>query len=123
MHTLTERTYVNRDSTKIVKEGSADAAYLLGIAGDEISDETAKRLGLGTSVPVAADYGKLKVDELKGVLAERGIEVPSDAKKADLVDALEESDRVAKEAETETGGSADQGAPEETAAASSPAEA
>ena len=46
MHTLTERTYVNADSTAVVPEGSAEAAWLLGVEGDEISDETAERLGL-----------------------------------------------------------------------------
>jgi len=46
MYTLTERTYVNSDSTKVVDEGSTEAAWLLGIEGEEISDETAERLGL-----------------------------------------------------------------------------
>lgn len=108
MHTLTERTYVNRDSTKVVPEGSPQAAFLLGLAGDEISDETAKRLGLGVTVATAPAYGKMKVAELAELAAERGVEVPADAKKADLVEALEGADATAA-----TGGTADVGAPDQ----------
>jgi hypothetical protein len=46
MHTLTEKTFVNADSTAVAAEGSVEAAWLLGLEGDEISDETAERLGL-----------------------------------------------------------------------------
>lgn len=126
MHTLKERTYVNRDSTKVVPEGSTDAAYLLGIAGDEISDETAKRLGLGTAVATSAAYSDMKVPDLRSLALERGLEIEggvSKANKPELVDALEESDKVAKEATAETDGTASEGAPEETAAAGTPAEA
>ena len=95
MHTLTDRTYVNADSTKVVAEGSPDAAFLLGNAGDEISDETAKRLGLEVSVPTAPAYAKMKVDELRELASTRGVEVDADAKKADLVAALEADDAAA----------------------------
>lgn len=126
MHTLAKRTYVNSDSTKVVDEGSADAAYLLGNEGDEISDETATRLGLGTAIPTKAAYGDMKVADLRSLAKERGVEIDSDAKKADVIDALEEADKAAPaatataEAEGE-GGTADvSGA--STADASSPAD-
>lgn len=108
MHVLAARTYVNRDSTKVVPEGSPEAAFLLGLAGDEISDETAARLGLGTSVPTVPAYGSMKVVELREVAAERGVEIASDAKKAEIVEALEGADATAA-----TGGTADVGAPTE----------
>lgn len=108
MHTLSERTYVNRDSTKIVPEGSPDAAYLLGTAGDEISDETAKRLGLGTEVATTPAYGKMKVAELRDLATERGVDIASDATKAEITEALEGADATAA-----TGGTADVASPAE----------
>lgn len=115
MHTLTSRTYVNSDSTKVVDEGSPDAAYLLGDAGDEISAETAERLGLNVAVPQTNDYAAMKVPELKELVANRSIDVPSDAKKADLVDALEGADATAK-AEEASSSSSSATASEATAA-------
>lgn len=61
MHTLTERTYVNADSTKVVPEGSTEAAWLLGVEGDEISDETAERLGL--NAPKKGKKAKATADQ------------------------------------------------------------
>lgn len=122
MHTLAARTYVNADSTKVVAEGDADAAYLLGNEGDEISDEVATRLGLSSaaSVPTEPAYAKMKVDDLRSLAKERGVDVPSEAKKADLVDALEAAD-AAKPAETEatseTEGGTTEGAPADGTAA------
>lgn len=108
MVTLKARTYVNRDSSKVVPEGSVEAAWLLGNAGDEISEETAARLGLAGSVDEPAGYDAMKVPELRDLAAERGVDVPKDARKADLVAALEASDR-------ERGGTADQAGAENVA--------
>lgn len=44
-HTLTERTYLDRDG-KVAKAGSPEAFSLLGIEGDAIDDDRAKALGL-----------------------------------------------------------------------------
>lgn len=46
MYTLTEKLWLNSDQTKIVPEGSPEAAWLLGPAGYIISDARAKALGL-----------------------------------------------------------------------------
>lgn len=118
MHTLKARTYVNADSTKVVPEGSTEAAYLLGGEGDEISDETAARLGL-TAADSAGGYADLKVDDLKVLASEKGVELPAGAKKADIVEALEASDAAAAEAS----GTADVGSPDATADAGAPADA
>src|SRR4051812_15307521 len=69
MHTLKSETYVNANSTKVVKKGSVESAFLLGLAGDEISDETAERLGLlEADAPVDATpssrYAGMKKAEL-----------------------------------------------------------
>jgi hypothetical protein len=108
MHKLAARTYVNADSTKVVPEGHVDAAYLLGGEGDEVSDETAKRLGLIEAPAEGRSYGSMKVDELKALMVDRGLEIPDGAKKADLVDSLEGADATA-----ETGGTADVETPAE----------
>jgi hypothetical protein len=42
----TKRLFVNADKSKIVEEGSADAAFLLVGEGQEISDEDAEKYGL-----------------------------------------------------------------------------
>lgn len=47
-HTLSERTYINADGSKVVPEGSPEAHSLLGVEGDEITDERAKALGLAS---------------------------------------------------------------------------
>lgn len=107
MFMLTGRTYVNRDSTKVVPEGSVDAAWLLGLAGDEISDETAKRLGLVAGIAPTAAYGDLRVAELRDLAESRGIELDAHARKAEIIEALEGADATAA-----TGGTADVGAGE-----------
>ena len=108
MFMLTGRTYVNRDSTKVVPEGSVDAAWLLGLAGDEISDETAKRLGLvAAAAPAATAYADLRVAELRDLAESRGIELDAHARKAEIIEALEGADATAA-----TGGTADVGAGE-----------
>ena len=102
MHTLTAKTWVNKDSTKVVPEGSADAAYLLGLAGDEISDETATRLGLGAYEEAAPSKS---VADLKAELDAAGVEYPSKAKKAELEAILEANvGEGAGTADEETGG-------------------
>lgn len=46
MFTLTERTYVNGDKSRVVPENSPEAAFLFGTPGMKISNEEARRLGL-----------------------------------------------------------------------------
>lgn len=129
MYPLAGRTYVNRDSSKVVPEGSADAAFLLGNAGDEISLETATRLGL---VGGSADQGDgdpykgMKKAELVAEAEKRGLD--ADGKVDELLERLREDDEKAKDAEvgaggdgTETvGGTADVGAPDATASVDAP---
>ena len=105
MHTLAEKTYVNADSTKVVPEGDPEAAYLLGLEGDEISIETAQRVGL---VKKTSSYDDQKVDELRALAEERGVGIDAKAKKADIVEALEAAD-----ATSATGGTAQVEAPSE----------
>ncbi len=50
---LTERSYVNADRTKVVSEDSPEAAFLLGLPGDEVPDAEAERLGLNKPKPKA----------------------------------------------------------------------
>jgi hypothetical protein len=45
-HVLIGRTYVDADRSAIVSEDSPQAAFLLGVAGDEVDETTASRLGL-----------------------------------------------------------------------------
>lgn len=45
-YTSDKRLYLNADRSKVVEEGSPDAAYLLAGEGGEVSDEEAKRYGL-----------------------------------------------------------------------------
>lgn len=138
MHKLTARTYVNADSTKVVPEGHADAAYLLGNEGDEISAETAERLGLvgGTSAEEdAIAYDKLKKAEIVKLAEDRGVD--SSGTIAEIAARLDEDDEKAKAAEVgaggatgstdvtaapaPAGGTADVGSPEGTAATNAPA--
>lgn len=56
-HVLTERTWLNRSRTRVVPAGSPQAAYLLGVAGDEIPEADAKRLGLLDTPLEAASEG------------------------------------------------------------------
>lgn len=46
---VTERLYLNADKTKVVKEGSPDAAFLYATPGKEIPAEEAERYGLTSS--------------------------------------------------------------------------
>lgn len=43
---VTERLFVNADKSKIVPEGSPEAAYLLATPGKRLSAEEAKKYGL-----------------------------------------------------------------------------
>lgn len=114
MHTLKAKTWVNRDSTKVAKEGSTEAAFLLGLEGDEISDETAKRLGLVDSDEAKGKYDGMKVAELEAEIAGRDdVDEPASGKKADLIAALEAADAKGNETSTE-GGTTDQGEGEST---------
>jgi hypothetical protein len=63
MHTLTAKTWVNANSTAVVPEGSPEAAWLLGLEGDEISDETAERLGLNAAPKKSKSKSKATADE------------------------------------------------------------
>lgn len=140
MHKLATETYVNQDSTKVVPKGSLESAWLLGMAGDEISDETAARLGLDAGADAAAgdspeavakEYSRA---DLLAAAEARGIAVPSKATKPEIVELLA-ADEAAKEAaaekakadeEASSSGTADQGAGEATdgvAQAEKPAEA
>lgn len=127
MYKLTEKTYVNRDSTKVAKEGSVEAAFLLGMPGDEISEETATRLGLvGGAGEAKSKYESMKVPELEAAIAERDdVDEPASGRKADLIAALEAADAKGNETSTE-GGTTDQGeedATDGTKQANGPAEA
>lgn len=128
MHTLKAKTFVNADSTKVVPEGHVDAAYLLGLAGDEISDETATRLGLnhsGENETYSSKWAAMKVADLKDAAEERGIESAGDWKRADYVAAHEAKDAEEATASTDgdQGGTSDQGDAEGTKQAEKPAEA
>lgn len=46
-----KRYYVNADRSKVVEEGSPEAAYLLAAEGTDIPTEDAKRYGLGRYAP------------------------------------------------------------------------
>jgi hypothetical protein len=52
MYVATSRLYVNRDYTKIVPEGSLEAARLLAAVGDGVEMALARRLGLLDPPPV-----------------------------------------------------------------------
>lgn len=123
MYKLEARTYVNNDSTKVVDEGSPDAAFLLGAEGDEISVETAERLGLvsASTSDDAPKYDSMKKAEIVELADQRGVD--SSGTIAQIAERLEEDDAKAKAAEVGAGGAggtADQGAPEATAATGSP---
>lgn len=109
-HTLGTRTYVNADSTKVVDEGSPDAAYLLGNEGDEISDETAARLGLGQGE--SASYASMKKAEIVSLADDRGVD--SSGTIAEIAERLDADDAA------KASGTADVGGPESTAATASP---
>lgn len=63
---LKERTFLVADRTRAVPADSPDASYLLGGAGDEISEEDAKRYGAKTTAE-------------PGVEQEAGAEIPPGA--------------------------------------------
>lgn len=46
MHKLAKRTHTNAGWDKVVTETSPEAAFLVGIEGDEIPDDLARQLGL-----------------------------------------------------------------------------
>lgn len=48
MLALDKRYYLDATKTKVVDEGSEEAAYLLGVKGHLISEEDAAKLGLGS---------------------------------------------------------------------------
>jgi hypothetical protein len=43
---LTARTYLDKTRTRAVAEGTPEAAWLLGLAGEDIPDDQAEALGL-----------------------------------------------------------------------------
>ena len=54
MHTLDRKLWLTADKDDIVEDGDDRAAFLLGLAGDEIPDDEAERLGLTGSKKEAA---------------------------------------------------------------------
>lgn len=46
MHKLEKRTYTNATWDKVVDGTSPEAAFLVGIEGNEISEDVARKLGL-----------------------------------------------------------------------------
>lgn len=129
MYKLKAKTFVNRDSTKVVPEGSAEAAFLLGLEGDEISDETAKRLGLVNAAgeSYSSRYAGMTIAAMKAEIEGRDDvdvdQLPAKPKHADLVAALEAADAKGN---APAGGTADQGeadATDGTKQADGPAEA
>lgn len=110
MFKLETRTYVNSDSSKVVEEGSSDAAFLLGNEGDEISVETAERLGLSGGSDVA--YSDMKKAEIVELADKRGVD--SSGTIAQIAERLDAADAA------KASGTADVGSPDATAATGSP---
>ena len=50
-----KRYYVTADRSRVVEEGHEDAAILLAAEGDDITNEDAKRYGLGRYAPEPAE--------------------------------------------------------------------
>jgi hypothetical protein len=98
MTVLTERTYVNADGTKVVPGDSPEAHSLLGLEGDEISDERAKALGI-KSPKVTAEDETPKRPELNARAKELGI--PATGTNVELAAAIAEAEKAAAEATTE----------------------
>lgn len=84
--------------TKLFKTGT-------GVHEVEVGSEAHRRLleqgaqpvnEKGETVVEGSAYDDLKVDELREIAASRDLEIPASAKKADLVDALEQNDKEPK---------------------------
>lgn len=64
MFTSTKRLYLNADKSKVVEEGSAEAAFLLVAAGAEIPLEEAEKYGLTKAAqPAETKAVKPKADK------------------------------------------------------------
>lgn len=61
---LTQRLYVDATKSRVCAESDPDAAFMLGIPGDEIPVSLARRLGLLVD-PDAADEGEPEEKERK----------------------------------------------------------
>lgn len=57
-----KRYYLNADRSKVVEEGDPAAAYLLAAEGADISNEDAKKYGLGRYAP----EDEMPADESEG---------------------------------------------------------
>lgn len=103
---LTEKIWLTEGRDEVVPDGDPRAAFLLGVPGEEILEEEAKKYGLSPSRakspsessegdeeaekgPDDAELDDLTVDQLKARLAER--DLPVSGKKQDLVDRLQEA--------------------------------
>ena len=60
-YTADRNLYVNRDRTKVVEEGSEDAAFLLAAEGQTVPDAEAKKLGLGENKQIVGAENKAPV--------------------------------------------------------------
>lgn len=58
VYRLTERLFVNADKSQVVEAGSAEAAYLLGGPGAEISEADVDKYGLLASGPDIPDIAE-----------------------------------------------------------------
>ena len=67
-----------RRAREIIAAGFAEEVKVIPVISKDDLEETAEE--------VESNPEELKVDELKEVLAERGVDIPKDAKKADLVE-------------------------------------
>lgn len=61
-YTAKKRLYLNADRTKLVEEGSPDAAFLLAAEGAEVPDAEAKRYGLTGGSKASADEDEKTAD-------------------------------------------------------------
>lgn len=68
----TERLYVNADRSKIVAEGSDEAAFLLATPGKRIPRADAERLGLLGDVESKARSAPPSTKQVKGPPANKG---------------------------------------------------
>lgn len=91
---MAEAKILNRDVLYPVGDGR----HAVAKAGDPVPDnftvaqiERLTRIG-AIEDPEASDYERLKKDELLALAAEREVEVPDKATKADIITALEADD-------------------------------
>lgn len=84
MYHLEERTFLDKEGKATTDQEKAET--LLGIAGDEISEEAAKGAGL---MEVEVNLESMSYAALKALAAEKGVEVDG-SKKADYLLALQE---------------------------------